>query len=113
VRICWKQFATSLPKEESALSGRLLSIRPALSDGSVIKVSVDNHMVATDISRMRPQIEEFLRQQLQNRTLSIAVAIEETQSTHKIYSRVEQFQILEQRNPALQRMREALDLDLS
>ena len=113
VRICWKQFATSLPKEESALSGRLLSIRPALIDASVIKVSVDNHMVATDISRMRPQIEEFLRQQLQNRTLSIAVAIEETQSTHKIYSRVEQFQILEQRNPALQRMREALDLDLS
>ena len=113
VRICWKQFATSLPKEESALSGRLLSIRPALIDASVIKVSVDNHMVATDISRMRPQIEEFLRQQLQNQTLSIAVTIEETQSTHKIYSRVEQFQILEQRNPALQRMREALDLDLS
>lgn len=113
VRICWKRFTSTLPKEHSALSGRLLNIRPTLSSGSVVKVCVDNHMVATDISKICPQIEVYLREQLQNKTLSIEVVVEDTQSTHKIYSRIEQFQILEQRNPALQKMKKALDLDLS
>ena len=57
VRICWKQFATALPKEESAMAGRLLIIRPSLKDGLVVNVVVDNRMVASDIHAMRPRIE--------------------------------------------------------
>ena len=112
VRICWKEFVTTLPKEHSALSGRLLNIRPMLSSELEVKISVENHMVAMDMEKILPQIEAYLRQQLQNSKLSLGVIVEETQSTSKIYSRVEQFQILEQRNPALVKLKEALDLDL-
>ena len=113
VRICWKQFASALPKEESAMAGRLLNIRPVLNDSLAITVSIDNRMVASDIAGMRSRIEEFLRRQLQNSKLSLNIVVEETQPTHRIYSRVEQFQILEQRNPVLHKLKEALDLDLS
>ena len=70
-------------------------------------------MVASDILSMRSQIEVYLRQQLQNSKLTINVVVEEKQTVHHIYSRVEQFQILEKRNPALKKLKEALDLDLS
>ena len=114
VRICWKQFASTLPKEHSALAGRLQIIRPVLNaDSSTITVTTDNRMVASDILSMRPQFEAYLRQQLQNSKLAINVVVEETQTVHHIYSRVEQFQILEKRNPALKKLKEALDLDLS
>ena len=113
VRICWKQYASTLPKEHSALAGRLQIIRPALNDDLTITVTTDNRMVASDILGMRRQIEDYLRQQLQNRKLTINVVVEETKTVHHIYSRVEQFQILEQRNPALRKLKEALDLDLS
>ncbi len=113
VRICWKQFASALPKEESAMAGRLLNIRPVLNDSLAVTVSIDNRMVASDIAGMRSRIEEFLRRQLQNSKLSLNIVVEETQPTHRIYSRVEQFQILEQRNPVLHKLKEALDLDLS
>ena len=113
VRICWKQFVETLPKEESALAGRLLNIRPELKDDYTVVVGIDNRMVASDISHMHSRIENFLRQQLQNNRLSLKVVIEEVQTAHRIYSRVEQFQILEKRNPVLQKLKEALDLDLS
>ena len=112
VRICWKQFASTLPKEESAMAGRLTIIRPSL-DGLVINVVIDNRMVATDIRAMQPRIEEYLRRQLQNKGLSLNIVLEETQTTHRIYSRVEQYQMLEERNPVVRRLKEALDLDLS
>lgn len=95
------------------MAGRLLNIRPVLNDSLAVTVSIDNRMVASDIAGMRPRIEEFLRRQLQNSKLSLNIVVEETQPTHRIYSRVEQFQILEQRNPVLHKLKEALDLDLS
>ena len=113
VRICWKQFASTLPKEESAMAGRLLNIRPVLDDSLAVTVSIDNRMVASDIAGMRSRIEAFLRRQLQNSKLSLNIVVAEAQPTHRIYSRVEQFQILEQRNPVLRKLKEALDLDLS
>ena len=113
VRICWKQFATTLPKEHSALAGRLQIIRPVLNPDLTITATTDNRMVASDIMNVRPQIEAYLRQQLQNSKLTLNIVVEETQIVRHIYSRVEQFQILEKRNPVLKKLREALDLDLS
>ena len=113
VRICWKQFAATLPKEHSALAGRLQIIRPVLNPDLTITATTDNRMVASDIMNVRPQIEAYLRQQLQNSKLTLNIVVEETQIVRHIYSRVEQFQILEKRNPVLKKLREALDLDLS
>ena len=113
VRICWKQFAATLPKEHSALAGRLQIIRPVLNPDFTITATTDNRMVASDIMNMRTQIENYLRHQLQNSRLTLNVVVEEVQTIHHIYSRVEQFQILEKRNPVLKKLKEALDLDLS
>lgn len=113
VRICWKQFAMALPKEHSALAGRLMNMRPQLNDDLTITVLIDNRIVAADIMAIRPQIETYLRQQLQNNKLSINVVVEETITVHHIYSRVEQYQILEKRYPVIKKLKEALDLDLS
>ena len=112
VRICWKQYAAALPKEQAAMAGRLMNIRPML-DGLTVKVGVDNRMVATELSAMGPHIEAYLQQQLQNRMLSLNIAVDEVHTTRKIYSRVEQYQILERQNPTLRKLKEALDLDLS
>jgi DNA polymerase-3 subunit gamma/tau len=112
VRLCWKQFAMDLPKEQAAMAGRLMNIRPSLNDLTV-KVSIDNRMVAEELSAICPQLEAHLRRQLQNGKLTIHVVVEENTAAHKIYSRVEQYQILEKRNPSLRKLKELLDLDLS
>ena len=94
------------------MASRLTILRPVLQE-HVVKVVVDNRMVADDLIAMRSQMETYLRQQLQNRQLRIDVVVEETQKIHQIYSRVEQFQLLEERYPVLTKLKMALDLDLS
>ena len=113
VRICWKKFAATLPKEQNAMAGRLQILRPLLKENLVVEVPVDNRMVADDVRAIRPQLEEFLRRELQNSHISINVIIEEVKSAHKILSRVEQYQAIEQHNSAVRKLKELLDLDLS
>ena len=112
VRICWKQFATTLPKEDAALAGRLMHIRPSLKEETTIDVSVENEMVAADIRSIQPRIEAYLRQQLQNGKLSITITINKGEATVHIYGRLEQYMMMEKRNPALSQLKTLLDLDL-
>ena len=112
LRICWKQFASTLPQEESAMAGRLMNIRPNLDKGSRFTITLDNKLVEQEMRTMKPRIEAYLRQQMQNSTISMEIILDETQGIRRIYSRVEQFQMMEQRNNALTRLKKAFDLDL-
>ena len=112
VRICWKQFANALSQEESAMTRRLSIMRPQLSDEHTITVYIDNKIVAQDLHTLRPRIEEHLRKQMQHNKLKLEIILEEAQNTHRICSRIEQYQILEQRSPALKKLKESLGLDL-
>jgi DNA polymerase-3 subunit gamma/tau len=112
LRICWKQFAASLSKEESAMAGRIMNIRPSLSGEAVFTVTIDNKIVAQELRAMQSRIESYLKQQMQNSRITMEVVLEETQKVHHIYSRVEQYQQLEQSNPALKKLKEMFELDL-
>ncbi|MBQ2969452.1 MAG: DNA polymerase III subunit gamma/tau [Bacteroidaceae bacterium] len=112
LRICWKQFAASLPKEESAMAGRLMNIRPKLNDDNTFSVAIDNKLVAQELHGMQPRIEQYLRKQMQNSRISMRIRVEDVLPTRRILSRVEQYQILENRNPALKLLTELLNLDL-
>ena len=112
LRICWKQFAATLSKEETAMAGRIMNIRPSLTGDTSFSVGIDNKIVAQELRTMQPRIEAYLRQQMQNSRISMQVVLEEAQKVHHIYSRVEQYQQLEQRNQALKKLKELFELDL-
>ena len=112
LRICWKQFAATLSKEETAMAGRIMNIRPSLTGDTSFTVGIDNKIVAQELLTMQPRIEAYLRQQMQNSRISMQVVLEEAQKVHHIYSRVEQYQQLEQRNQALKKLKELFELDL-
>ncbi len=111
LRICWKQFAATLSKEETAMAGRIMNIRPSLTGDTSFTVGIDNKIVAQELRTMQPRIEAYLRQQMQNSRISMQVVLEEAQKVHHIYSRVEQYQQLEQRNQALKKLKELFELD--
>ena len=113
VRICWKQFAGTLPKEASATAGRLMHIIPQLKHETTIEAYVENDMVATDMHKIRPEMESYLRHQLQNSKISVKIIVDPSMSSATpIYGRLEQYQMMEKRNPALKRLKELLNLDL-
>lgn len=112
LRICWKQFASTLSKEESAMAGRLMIIRPQLDGPTSFAVTIENKIVAQELQTLQSRIEAYLRQQMQNNKISMHIIQENVASTQRIYSRAEQYQVLEQRNPSLKKLKELFDLNL-
>ncbi len=73
---------------------------------------VDNEIVARDMNSMIPAIQNYLRTQLRNSKITMAVRVSEEQEVVRAYSRVERFQMMAQKNPELIKLKEAFGLEL-
>ena len=110
----WREFATRLPKEETANAGRMMNMSPKLlDDQTTFEVAVDNEMVQKYMQQLAPQIENHLREQLHNRKIKMTVRISAPNENIRAYSHVERFQMMSKKNPNLLKLKEAFGLELS
>ena len=111
---CWRQFSTTLPIEEKANAQRMMNMHPVLKeDGVTFEVVVDNGLVEKYMSRLAPQIEAYLRENLHNYLLRMTLRVSEAGENLRPYSQVECFQMMSKKNPELLRMKEAFGLELA
>ncbi len=112
--LCWRKFATLLPKEEAANAGRMMNMHPRLlDDKTTFEVLVDNSLVQREMQRLEPQIVAYLCQQLHNRKVKMAIRVSENNENIRAYSHVERFQMMSKKNPALIKLKETFGLELS
>ena len=113
LRFYWFEYANLLPVEEAANAGRMKAMTPHLLNDTTFEVMVDNEIVEKYMKDMIPQIQAHLRKQLHNSKITMTVRISTPQELTKAYNRVEQFQMMNQKNPNLQLLREAFGLEFS
>jgi hypothetical protein len=94
------------------MAGRLTIMRPFITGEHTVTIPIDNKIVAQELQSMRPQIETYLRKQMQNNKINIQIELEEVNKNHRIVSRIEQYQMMEQQNPSLKKLKEMFELDL-
>ena len=110
----WREFAESLPKEETASKGRMQNMHPhLLQDAKTFEIVVDNDMVQNDMEQLAPRIIAHLQNKLHNRTIQMKVRVSEVSENIRAYSHLERFQMMSQKNPSLLKLKEALGLELS
>lgn len=110
----WREFAASLPKEEAANSGRMMNMHPKLLDDQrTFEILVDNDMVEKDMIQLTPRILNHLHERLHNRTIQMKVRVSEANENIRAYSHVERYQLMSQKNPSLQKMKEVFGLELA
>jgi len=109
----WFEFANLLPIEEAATAGRMKNMKLKLLDETTFEVAVDNELVQKYMLGMVPKIEQHMRTRLHNRRITMQVRISAPQETIRAYSRVEQYQMMAQKNPNLQRLKEEFGLEFS
>lgn len=108
----WYKFATQLPVEETAMAGRLKDMQPKLTDGANFEVAINNNLVLNSITKLKPRIEEFLRNQLKNRKITMHTRLYQETERKKAYGRVEQFKLMTEKNPVLLKLKDRLGLEL-
>ena len=109
----WRDFAQKLPKEEKANSARMMNITPKLINNTTFEIGVDNNMVEKYMLQLLPSIQNYLREQLHNRQITMIVRILEAKEVVRAYSHVERFMLMSKKNPKLVKLRECLGLELS
>ncbi len=109
----WQAYAGQLPKDYVAFARRMQLIRPTLLDnGTKFEVIVDNELSAKDFSTMANDIISYLRSNLQNKNIEMSVRVSTSTESVKAVGRVEKFQMMAQKNPALLRLKEEFGLEL-
>ena len=113
VNFYWQEYANNMPKEQVALSTRMHAMHLTLQDATTFEVVVDNELIAKEFISIAPDIETYLRTRLKNRKITMKVRVSAPAEKVRAYSRVEKFQMMVEKNQALQQLREEFGLEFS
>ena len=112
VNYYWQEYAGQLPVEQVAIAKRMHNMRPTLLNDTTFEVTVDNDIISKEFTAMIPSIQEYLRSRLKNRKVTMTVRISAPTERNRAYGRVEKFQMMAQKNKALQKLKDELGLEL-
>ncbi|MBR2300340.1 MAG: DNA polymerase III subunit gamma/tau [Bacteroidaceae bacterium] len=109
----WYAFAMQLPENERALADRMKIIVPQLGSDASFGITVDNQLVAETFENESQRIIEGLKGILGNAPFKMSVTVNKVVVQRHIYDRREQYNILREKNPIIEKLRETLNLELS
>ena len=112
VNFYWQEYANTMPKEQVALSTRMHAMHLTLLDDTSFEVVVDNELIAKEFIALIPSVESYLRTRLKNGKVTMKVRVSAPSEKTRAYSRVEKYQMMAQKNNALQQLREEFGLEL-
>jgi DNA polymerase-3 subunit gamma/tau len=86
---------------------------PLIVEGTQVEVTVDNALVKHDMDQIYKSILKTLQVYLNNSQLSLTIRVSDKPAETKILTRREQFEEMRQKNPAVEALRQAFDLELA
>ena len=108
----WQEYAGALPLEQRATSQRMKTMRLKLLDAVTFEAVVENDLVAREFTSLIPVLQDYLRTRLKNRKVTMRVRVSEAGEKVRAYGRVEKFQVMAQKNPALLELKEVFGLEI-
>jgi len=109
----WMAMCNRMPKELYGIATRMKNMNPVIIELPRIEVTVDNALIKQEIDDFRGRIVNTLKQSLQNAKITLDIRVAEHQEQAKILSRREQFELMSKENPAIEKLRQAFDLELA
>jgi DNA polymerase-3 subunit gamma/tau len=112
----WLAMCNRMPQRNASLIGiatRMKNMTPTITEMPQVEVVVGNEMVRDEMERIRGSIVATLRQNLHNGGITLNLRVAEQQEQQKILSRREQFDLMRETNPSVEKLREVFDLQLA
>ena len=109
----WMAMCNRMPKELYGIATRMKNMNPVIIELPRIEVTVDNALIKQEMDDFRGRIVNTLKQSLQNAKITLDIRVAEHQEQAKILSRREQFDLMSKENPAIEKLRQAFDLELA
>jgi DNA polymerase-3 subunit gamma/tau len=109
----WLSMCNRMPQEHSGIAARMKNMTPLIVEGTQVEVTVDNALIKNDMDQIYRSILKTLQVYLHNSQLSLTIIVSDKPAESKILTRREQFEEMRQKNPAVEALRQAFDLELA
>ena len=109
----WKAYVALLnSKGERSMASIVGTDIPSLGTDYKITFTVPNKLMEDQFKKGRPGLMKFLRAQLNNYGISIVVELNEAIEKKFAYTPQEKYNKLKEKNPLLEKLRQAFELDV-
>jgi DNA polymerase III subunit gamma/tau len=108
----WDSYSEMVRTEHPDLFVAFRKHRPVLKDDLVIEFSVENKILEEKLDYHRNALLGYLKKRLDNSAITLRIVVIENPKGSRPYTDREKFEHMSARNPAMQDLREMLDLDL-
>lgn len=109
----WLSMCNRMPQQLTALAARMKNMKPVITTFPEVEVDVDNKIMLEQIENIKGNILKTLKHYLHNNAITFTPKLVEHHEQVKILSRREQFEEITKQYPAVQMLKEILDLDLA
>jgi DNA polymerase-3 subunit gamma/tau len=109
----WKSYVELLNKKgERSIASIIGTDIPTLAADFKISFTVPNKLMQDQFKKGRPKLMNFLREKLNNYGIAIVVLLNEAVEKKFAYTPDEKYKKLKEKNPFLEKLRQAFELDL-
>ncbi len=108
----WPDMVAVVANKNSNLQTTLTKHKPTLKEKYLIELVLENHVQEDEINFKKNDLIYFLRKRLKNDLIHISTVIQKDISELKPYTPMEKFNKMAEKNPALRKLKNQLDLEI-
>ncbi|CCH51107.1 DNA polymerase III subunit gamma/tau [Fibrisoma limi BUZ 3] len=112
LKACWDSFAQQRQRQTGSMSEQLVLNRDLRLEGTAIHLTLDNRLQVDILTELKPDLLACLRDTLQNSQITIEHEVVVIETKKLIYSPLDKFNYMAEKNPALHELRKALGLEV-
>ena len=109
----WNNMLNRMPQSMVGLVARLKNITPKLLDYPNVEVVVDNQILLNQLKQIQGRVRATLANNLKEPNLTLSLRLTQGSEVRKTLSKKELFEKMRKNNPAVEKLRESLNLILS
>jgi DNA polymerase-3 subunit gamma/tau len=109
----WLSMCNRMPQKLSGIATRMKNMNPVIKEMPSLEVVVPNEIVKDEMELIKGSIVNTLKLYLHNNAITLTIRVAEKGEREVILTRSQQFLQMKDKNPAVKRLCELLDLVLT
>ena len=109
----WMSMCNRMPQKLSGIATRMKNMNPMIMEWPAVEVVAPNQIVKDEMDVIKGSILNTLKMYLHNSDITLDIRVAEHEGHVKVLTRREQYELMEQQNPAIERLRKVFDLQLA
>ena len=113
LQLQWLSMCIRMPQKLSGIAARMKNMTPTITEFPTVEVVVENQLAFDQMEQIKGSIVNTLKLYLHNNAITLNIRIAEHHEQVKVMTRREQFEMMEQQNPSVGKLREMFALELA